>query len=150
MKESRIELQAEAGQPTHLSGQARVRVRYAETDQMGIAHHKNYYVWMEVARVEWCRAMGFNYRDLEQNEGVLLAVVESRCRYSSSARFDDEVVIQTQISEVTSRMVTFTYDMSVDGRPVASGETRHIFLNRNLRPTHVPASYRPLFGLAPR
>ena len=130
--------------------ETRVRVRYAETDQMGIVHHKNYYVWMEVGRVEWCRAAGFNYRDMEQNEGVLLAVVESRCRYSSSARFDDEVTIQTRISEVTSRMVTFTYDMSVQGRTVASGETRHIFLNRNLRPTHVPPRYRQLFGLPPR
>src|SRR5690242_7240037 len=124
------------------SHETRLRVRYAETDQMGIVHHKNYYVWMEVARVEWCRASGFNYRDMELEDGVLLAVVESRCRYTSSARFDDEVLIATRISEVTSRMVKFTYEMWVENRAVASGETRHIFLSRNLRPTHIPDRYR--------
>lgn len=125
----------------------RVRVRYAETDQMGIVHHSNYYVWMEVARVDWCQARGFSYRDLERDHGVLLAVVESKCRYASSARFDDEVVIETSISEVTSRMLTFKYEMSIESRPVASGETRHIFLNRELRPVRAPDAYRPLFGL---
>ena len=125
----------------------RVRVRYAETDQMGIVHHSNYYVWMEVARVQWCQDRGFRYRDLERDYGILLAVVESRCRYSSAARFDDEVFIETRISEVISRMLTFSYEMSIEGRPVASGETRHIFLNRELRPTRAPDEYRPLFGL---
>src|SRR5580700_8921980 len=127
----------------------RIRVRYAETDQMGIVHHKNYYVWMEVARVEFCRAMGFRYRDLERDHGVLLAVVESRCRYASSARFDDEVAIETRLSEASARMVGFRYDMSVGGRPIASGETRHIFLNRDLKPTRVPAQFRAFFGLRP-
>jgi len=125
-------------------------VRYAETDQMGIAHHKNYYVWMEVARVDLCQAQGFRYRDLERDHGVLLAVVESQCRYASSARFDDEVVIETRISDANTRMVRFSYEMSVDGHAIASGETRHIFLNRELKPTRVPASYRALFGLAPQ
>jgi acyl-CoA thioester hydrolase len=127
-----------------------VRARYAETDQMGIVHHANYYVWMEVARVDLCQALGFRYRDMEFNHGVLLAVVESRCRYASSARFDDEVVIKTRMSNASARMITFLYDMSVDGRPIASGETRHIFLNRKLKPTHVPTQYRIFFGLSPR
>ena len=125
----------------------RIRVRYAETDQMGIVHHKNYYVWMEVARVEFCRAMGFRYRDMERDHGVFLAVVESQCRYASSARFDDEVVIETRVATANPRMVTFAYDMSVEGQAIASGETRHIFLNRELRPTRVPADYRVIFGL---
>ncbi|HEY3837657.1 MAG TPA: thioesterase family protein [Bryobacteraceae bacterium] len=126
----------------------RVRVRYAETDQMGIVHHKNYYVWMEVARVEFCQAHGFRYRDLERDYGVLLAVVESSCRYASSAHFDDDVVIETRISSANPRMVRFSYEMFVEGRPVATGETRHVFLNREMRPTRCPAEYRPLFGLA--
>jgi len=125
----------------------RIRVRYAETDQMGIVHHKNYYVWMEVARVELCNAMGFRYRDMERNHGVLLAVVESRCRYAGSARFDDEVLIQTRILDVNARMVRFYYEMSVEGRAVASGETKHVFLNRKLKPIRVPDEYRPYFGL---
>jgi acyl-CoA thioester hydrolase len=124
----------------------RIRVRYAETDQMGIVHHKNYYVWMEVARVELCEAMGFRYRDMERN-GVLLAVIESRCRYAGSAHFDDEVVIETRISEANLRMIRFWYDMSVGGRAIASGETRHVFLNRQLKPIRVPPEYRGFFRL---
>jgi acyl-CoA thioester hydrolase len=125
----------------------RIRVRYAETDQMGIVHHNNYYVWMEVARVEFCRALGFRYRDMELNHGVLLAVVETRCRHASSARFDDEVMIVTRVADANPRMIRFCYNMSVDGHAIASGETRHIFLNRELRPTRVPVEYRPFFGL---
>jgi acyl-CoA thioester hydrolase len=125
----------------------RIRVRYAETDQMGIVHHKNYYVWMEVARVELCDAMGFRYRDMERNHGVLLAVVESSCRYAGSARFDDEVLIETRILDVNARMVRFSYEMSVEGRAVASGETKHVFLNRNMKPIRVPDEYRICFGL---
>lgn len=126
----------------------RVRARYAETDQMGVIHHANYYVWMEVARVELCEAMGFRYRDMEDQGGVLLAVVESHCRYISAVRFDDEVVIATQMSKANIRMIHFTYEMSVEGRHVASGETRHVFLNRLMKPTRLPVEYRPLFGLA--
>src|SRR5438270_13536163 len=99
----------------------RIRVRYAETDQMGIVHHKNYYVWMEVARVELCAAMGFRYRDME-SKGVLLAVVESRCRYASPARFVVEVVIVTRIVEASSRMVRVGYGTAVAGRALAAGE----------------------------
>jgi acyl-CoA thioester hydrolase len=117
---------------------------------MRIVHHSNYYVWMEVARVEWCESHGFRYRDMESEDGVLLAVVETKCRYASSARFDDEVVIKTRVAAATSRMVTFHYEMFVEGRPIATGETRHIFLNRELRPTHAPAMYRPMFGLPER
>src|SRR5579864_4628742 len=96
---------------------ARIRVRYAETDQMGIVHHANYYVWMEAARVELCRALGFQYRDMER-DGVLLVVVESKCRYAGSARFDDEVAIRTEVSRATPRMIAFTYDMTVEGHPI--------------------------------
>jgi acyl-CoA thioester hydrolase len=124
----------------------RIRVRYAETDQMGIVHHKNYFVWMEAARVELCEAMGFRYRDMERN-GVLLAVIESSCRYAGSAHFDEEVVIETRIAEANARMVTFSYTMFVDGRAIASGATRHVFLNRAMKPIRVPAEYRGFFGL---
>src|SRR5258708_3369655 len=76
--------------------ETRIRVRYSETDQMGIVYYANYLVWMEVARVEYCQAIGFRYRDMELEDGIVLAVVESNCRYISPARFDDEVIIQTQ------------------------------------------------------
>ena len=125
----------------------RIRVRYAETDQMGIVHHANYYVWMEVARVELCEALGFRYRDLERDHGVMLAVVESKCRYAGSATFDDEVTIVTHVSSASPRMIAFTYELSLEGHPIASGETRHVFINRDLKPTRVPAPYRRFFGL---
>jgi acyl-CoA thioester hydrolase len=75
------------------SAEARLRVRYAETDQMGVVYYANYLVWMEVARMEWCRAFGIDYREMEREDGVALAVVEANCRYRSPARFDDEIAI---------------------------------------------------------
>jgi acyl-CoA thioester hydrolase len=101
---------------------------------------------MEVARVELCESLGMRYGDMEKT-GVLLAVIGTQCRYISPVRFDDEVVIATSMSEATSRMVSFSYEMSVDGHRVASGETRHIFLNRAMKPARLPEQYWPIFGL---
>jgi acyl-CoA thioester hydrolase len=131
--------------------EARLRVRYAETDQMGVVYYANYIVWMEVGRVEYCKAVGFNYRDMEKDDGVLLAVVEAHCRYRSPARFDDEVIVRTTIQEATTRTVQFGYEMlRDDGKPLATGHTKHIFLGRDFRPVHLPAKYRVLFGLEGR
>ena len=128
---------------------ARVRVRYAETDQMGVAYYANYLIWMEVGRVEYCKARGFRYRDMEEEDGVLLAVVEARCRYRSPARYDDEVVVRTWIEEASPRMVHFCYEFSLGqgGRRLASGETRHVFCTREMKPARLPEKYRPLFGI---
>ena len=122
-----------------------VRVRYAETDQMGVVYYANYYVWMEVARVEYCQAVGFRYRQMEIEDGIFLAVAESQCRYVSPARFDDHVVILTRVTDVSKRFVTFEYEMNVEGRRVATGKTRHIFLGRDLRPVRLPEKYLDLF-----
>src|ERR1700727_1404406 len=88
--------------------EARVRVRYAETDHMGRVSHANSLVWMEVGRVEYCRASGVRYRDLEA-EGILLAVVEAQCRYISPALYDEEVVVRTGIEEASRRLVRFSH-----------------------------------------
>src|SRR5437868_1445151 len=139
---------------SHLGSQPRVethlRVRYAETDQMGVVYYANYLVWMEVGRVELCKACGFNYRDMERDDGILLAVAEANCRYSSPARFDDEVIVKTWIEEAAARMVTFAYEMRLadGGRKLAGGYTRHIFLTRDMRPTRLPQKYHAMFGLA--
>ena len=135
-----------------LSQLARVRVRYAETDQMGVAYHANYLIWMEVARVEFCRGSGFDYREMEESEGVVLAVIEATCRFIHPARFDDEVEIETTVAAANSRMVHFSYEMRrvSDLRTLARGETRHLFLNRaTTSPTRLPARYRAMFGLLP-
>lgn len=114
---------------------------------MGIVHHANYYIWMEVARVELCQAMGVRYRDMEAT-GVLLAVIGSECRYISPVRFDEEVDIKTCIAKASARGVSFTYEMSCSERRVATGETRHIFLDRAMKPTRLPQQYWPIFGLS--
>ena len=128
----------------HLSS---IRVRYAETDQMGVVYYANYLVWMEVARVEYCKSIGFNYKDMETGDNIFLAVAESQCRYISPARFDDEITIATTISDAGNRLITFHYEMSCGDRRVATGKTRHIFLNRELRPVRLPQKYGVLFGL---
>jgi acyl-CoA thioester hydrolase len=131
------------------TAETRIRVRYAETDQMGVVYYANYLVWMEVARVELCKACGFNYKNMERDDGILLAVAEANCRYASPARFDDEVVIKSWIEQAGNRMATFAYEMcnSSDGRKIATGFTRHIFLTADFRPTKLPEKYFEFFGL---
>src|SRR5436309_10999153 len=92
---------------------ARLRVRYAETDQMGVVYYANYLVWMEVGRVEFCKSFGVNYRDMERDDGILMAVAECNCRYLAPARFDDEVVVKTWIEHANPRIVTFAYELCV-------------------------------------
>ncbi|MCU1234822.1 MAG: thioesterase superfamily protein [Candidatus Solibacter sp.] len=129
--------------------ESRLRVRYAETDQMGVVYYSNYLVWMEVGRVDLCKACGFNYKDMEIEDGIFLAVAEANCRYRSPARFDDEVIVQTSIESANTRMVTFAYEMrlAADDRRLATGSTRHVFVSRAMRPTHLPAKYYALFGI---
>ena len=132
--------------PSH---QTRVRVRYAETDQMGVVYYANYLVWMEVARVEFCKSLGFRYRDMELEDGVLLAVIEVQCRYLHPARFDEEVIVETRIAEANSRLVEFAYEMRLadSGRKLATGSTRHIFCNREMKRLRLPEKYRAAFGM---
>ncbi len=138
--------------PMPTSAETRIRVRYAETDQMGVVYYANYLVWMEVGRVALCKACGFNYRDMEREDGVMLAVAEANCRYAAPARFDDEVIVKAWISQAGGRMVTFSYEMRLaeNGRTLATGYTRHIFVTRELKPTRMPAKYLALFGVEPR
>ena len=128
----------------------RIRVRYAETDQMGVVYYANYLVWMEVGRVELCKALGFRYRDMELDDGVLLAVVEAHCRYLYPARFDEEVIVATRIASANSRLISFAYEMRLadSDRKLATGSTRHIFCDRGMKPVRLPEKYRAAFGIA--
>src|SRR5579872_5039125 len=112
------------------------RVRYAETDQMGIVYHANYLIWMEVGRVEYCRAAGLNYRDLERDDGILLIVAEANLRYISPARYDDEILVRTRVAAAHSRILRFAYEIldKTTGRMLATGETKHVFTDREHRP----------------
>jgi acyl-CoA thioester hydrolase len=126
--------------------EVRLRVRYAETDQMGVVYHANYLVWMEIGRVELVRSRGFPYKDLEQSEGLYLAVVEVSCRYLNPARYDEEIVVETKIVSANARTVVFGYQIRVAGteRLLVEGSTRHVWLNREWRPTRLPEQYRDL------
>jgi len=128
---------------------ARVRVRYAETDQMGVVYHANYLVWMEVGRVEYWRAAGLRYRDMEREDGVLLVVAEANCRYRSPALYDEEVIIRTHISEANARMIRFEYEMvsGEDQRVLATGTTKHVFCGRDRKPAKCPAKYHATLGI---
>lgn len=128
---------------------ARVRVRYAETDQMGVVYHANYVVWMEVGRVEFCRAAGLSYRDMEREGALHLAVIEANCRYIAPARYDDEIDIETRIEKATPRGVHFAYIMrhAESHQKLAEGFSRHLFLDHDLKPMRLPERFYPQFGL---
>jgi len=129
------------------ASETRLRVRYAETDQMGVVYYSNYLVWMEVARADLCLACGFNYRDMESQDGVLLAVVEVNCRYRSPARYGDDVIIKAWIEKANSRMVTIAYQMraAADDRELAAGFTRHMFVTREMERIRLPEKYHAMF-----
>ncbi len=131
------------------TSETRIRVRYAETDQMGVVYYSNYLVWMEVGRVEYCKARGFRYKDMELKDGVFLAVAEATCRYSYPARFDEEVIIRTWVEQASTRMVWFGYEMLLaeTGQKLATGQTKHVYLNRDMKPCRLPAKYKPNFGI---
>ncbi len=128
---------------------ARFRVRYAETDQMGVVYYANYLVWMEVGRVEYCLALGFDYRDMEKEDGIGLAVAEANCRYLFPARYDEEMVVRTGVSEASPRMIQFSYEIenAATGKTLARGFTKHVFVGPDMRPCKLPPKYRTRFGI---
>ena len=117
---------------------------------MGVVYHANYLVWMEVGRVELCRAQGIRYRDMEADDGVLLTVAEATCRYLAPARYDDEVEIETWIESSHPRLVVFAYEMKhgESGVLLARGQTKHIFCGRDLKPARLPAKYHSAFAIS--
>jgi acyl-CoA thioester hydrolase len=124
-----------------------LRVRFAETDQMGIAHHSAYVVWCEAARVEWLRECGMSYREME-DEGLSLAVSEVRLSYRLSLRFDDAFVVETALTEARSRRFRFAYRVLKDtGEVAASGYSLHTPTSRDGRAVRLPERW--LSALAP-
>ncbi len=121
-----------------------IRVRYAETDQMGVVYHANYLVWFEIGRTEFCRARGFSYRDMEENDGAFLVVAESYCRYKAPARYDDELLVRTHITEIRRRSVRFGYEIVrlSDDAIIAEGETGHVVTDPAGRVISMPEAYR--------
>ena len=124
-----------------------IRVRYAETDQMGVVYHANHFVWFEIGRVEFFRQLGFSYKDMEQQDGCHIAVVDARCRYKAPARYDDEVVVRTQLKNARESMVHFGYELvrAADGLLLAEGETMHVVIDREMKKTPIPEKYMRIF-----
>jgi acyl-CoA thioester hydrolase len=119
--------------------ETRLRVRYSETDRMGIVYHGHYIAWFEVGRTEYCRAAGVPYRTLEDS-GLLILVTAVECKFRRSARYDDEVRIVTRLTELASRGLAFGYEaLDRDGRLLAEGTTRHVFADASGKPTRAPA-----------
>ena len=137
-------------QPAVPAHETRFRVRYAETDQMGVVYYANYLVWMEIGRVELVRSIGLEYKELERSEGLYLSVIEANCRYVYPARYDQEIGVETTVAKATDRSIEFAYRIrSVEqGRLLAEGRTRHIWLNREWRPTRLPPKYRDRLRLS--
>ena len=123
-----------------------VRVRYAETDQMGVVYYANYLVWFEIARTDWLRDTGWTYRSMEA-DGYSLPVIEAHCEYRSSARYDDEIEVRTTARLLSPVRLAFDYRVSrpADGSPVATGYTVHASLDRSGRPARLPARVKELF-----
>ncbi len=126
----------------------RFRVRYAETDQMGVVYYANYLIWMEIGRVELVRARGFDYKAIEE-EGLFLGVIDAACHYLYPARYDEEIVVQTEVVNASSRTIEFAYQIrsGSSDRLLAQGSTRHIWLNREWRPVRLPDQYREMLRI---
>lgn len=120
-----------------------IRVRYAETDQMGVVYYANFFIWFEIGRVEHLRSRGFSYRDLEAEGGRYIPVVEARCRYKSPARYDDQLILRTRLARQRGPLLDFAYEVvrPADGVLLATGETRHVVVDKNFQPADLPASF---------
>ncbi len=123
------------------------RVRYAETDQMGVVHHGNYFTWFEIGRVELCRELGFEYKQMEAEDDSFIVVAEARCRYKRPARFDDILEIRTRVTQSQRRTLRFGYEIfnQATGELIATGETLHVICDSLGRPKSLPEKYRQFF-----
>ncbi|MGH9556264.1 MAG: acyl-CoA thioesterase [Terriglobales bacterium] len=135
---------------TGMTGETTIRVRYAETDQMGVVYHSNFIIWFEVGRVELLRQMGFSYKEMEQQDDCHIAVVDVRCRYKAPARYDEQIVVRTELRNLRDSLLHFRYtvERASDGTVLAEGEPTHIVVDRNFAKRPLPERYRAAFQAA--
>jgi acyl-CoA thioester hydrolase len=121
-----------------------IRVRYAETDKMGIVHHSNYLIWFEAGRSDLCRARGFSYKEMEENDDALMVVAESYVRYKAPAYYEDLLTVRTRIAEIRSRSIRFIYEIVRIGDEalIAEGETLHLVTDSSKRVKQIPDVYK--------
>ena len=132
--------------PQHWTSTA-FRVRYNETDQMGVVYYANFLVWFEIGRTDYCRQHGFAYREMEEKDGLFIMVAEARCRYKAPARYDDEIRVHTCLRETKKRVLVFGYEVyrMPGDEMLAEGETVHVITDRQGRPRALPDKYGELF-----
>jgi acyl-CoA thioester hydrolase len=130
--------------------ETRLRVRYAETDQMGVVYHSNHLIWFEVGRVELMREMGFSYRDMEREDGCFIAVAEVTCRYRAPVFYDEEVIVRTRLKTVRESVIIFSYELARAGTGalLAEGETTHIVTDSKMKVAALPEKYLKVFRAA--
>jgi len=130
--------------------ETKLRVRYAETDQMGVVYHSNHLIWFEVGRVELMRQMGFSYRDMERDDGRFIAVAEATCRYRAPVYYDEEVIVRTRLKHVRESAIVFSYELvrAENGTLLAEGETTHIVTDSNMKVAALPGKYLAVFRAA--
>jgi acyl-CoA thioester hydrolase len=133
-----------------MTSETRVRVRYAETDQMGVVYHANYFIWFEVGRVEMIRQLGLDYKTMEQQDHTMIAVVEANCRYKAPARYDDELVIRTRIAGLRGSILRFEYVIHrvEDDLLLCEGSTTHVAVDREMKRAPMPSRYTEAFRAA--
>jgi len=120
-----------------------IRVRYAETDQMGVVYYANFLVWFEIGRVELLRQLGFDYKTMEVEDDCFIPVVEVNCRYKAPARYDDELIIETHVAAMRGAVLKFRYRIlrANDAQVLAEGETTHVVTDRTLTKRALPEKY---------
>ena len=150
MNDGRPNIITEPAKQPAIVNETRIRVRYAETDQMGVVYHANHFIWFEVGRVELLRQLGFSYKDMEEQDHCFIAVVDARCRYKAPARYDDEIIVRTHIKNVRESLVHFGYELVrvSDGALLAEGETTHIVTDPEMNVRPIPEKYMRVFQQA--
>src|ERR1700675_3100446 len=151
MSKRHTSMSVNVNQPATVTvNETRIRVRYAETDQMGVVYHANHFIWFEVGRVELLRQLGFSYKDMEQKDKCFIAVVEARCRYKAPVHYDDEVIVRTYLRHVREKVVRFGYELrsAETGELLAEGETTHIVADSGMKPRALPEKYMSVFRAA--
>ena len=118
-----------------------IRVRYEETDAMGVVYYANYLVWFEVARTEFLRSIGFSYRKMEE-EGYRLMVVDAACQYKLPCRYDDLVTVQVGLSEMRNTSLSFEYKVLLNGEVATLGKTSHVFTDASAKPVRIPQGFK--------
>ncbi len=131
-----------------LVSESRVRVRYAETDQMGVVYHANYLVWFEIGRVDFIRYMGMDYKAMEVEDGLGIAVVDVTARYKAPARYDEELLIETRLLAARGPIIRFGYRIvrEADRQLLCEGETVHVVVDREMKRRPLPKKYAERFA----